>query len=127
MQAKQIAFFVIAFSISMGIINASGIFGYDIASYEVDVDDDLTSGITEIDNPVASSSDLNDLVDGWEMLSKVWDTIKTVFSVLVVPYYWLRDVGVNEAVAAGVQTMVTLVESWGFIQFISNRSTKGMD
>ena len=127
MQAKQLAFFVIAFSISLGVINASGIFGYDINSYEVNVDDDLTRGITEIDNSVSSSGDLMDLTDGWEMLSKVWSTIKTIFSVLVLPYYWLRDMGVNEGISAGIQTMVTLAESWGFIQFLANRSTKGME
>jgi len=127
MQAKQLAFFVIAFSISLGVINASGIFGYDINSYEVNVDDDLTRGITEIDNSVSSSGDLMDLTDGWEMLSKVWSTIKTIFSVLVLPYYWLRDMGVNEGISAGIQTMVTLAESWGFIQFLGNRSTKGME
>ena len=127
MQAKQLAFFVVAFSISLGVINASGIFSYDVNSYDVDVDDDLTSGITDIDNSVSSSGDLTDLTDGWEMLSKVWSTIKTIFSVLVLPYYWLRDMGVNEGISAGIQTMVTLAESWGFIQFLANRSTKGME
>jgi len=127
MQAKQLAFFVVAFSISLGVINASGIFSYDINSYDVDVDDDLTSGITDMNNSVSSSGDLTALTDGWEMLSKVWSTIKTIFSVLVLPYYWLRDMGVNEGISAGIQTMVTLAESWGFIQFLANRSTKGME
>ncbi len=127
MQAKQLAFFVIAFSIALGVINASGVFSYDINSYEVNVNDDLTSGITDIDNSVSSAGDLSDLTDGWEMLSKVWSTIKTIFSVLVLPYYWLRDMGVNEGISAGIQTMVTLAESWGFIQFLANRSTKGME
>jgi len=127
MQAKQLAFFVIAFSISLGVINASGIFGYDINSYEVNVDDDLTKGITEINNSVSSSSDLSTLVDGWEMLKSVYDLVWTILEVLVLPYYWLSEMGVNDGVAKGVQTMVSLAEAWGFIQFLANRSTKGME
>jgi len=126
MQAKQLAFFVVAFSIAITAINASGIFDYNLNGYEVDVDDDLTKGITEIDNSVASSGDLADLTDGWKMLSNIWSTVTTIFSVLVLPYPWFVGMGVNEGISAGIQTMVTLVESWGFIQFVSNRSDKGM-
>ena len=127
MQAKQLAFFVVAFSVALGVINASGIFSYNINSYDVDIDESLTNGITEIDNSVESSGDLSDAIDGLNMISKVYDTLKTILTVLVAPYYWLVEMGVNEGVATGIQTMVTLAESWGIIQFLANRSTKGME
>ena len=127
MQAKQLAFFVVAFSIAITAINASGIFDYNLNGYEVDVDDDLTKGITEINNSVSSSSDLSTLVDGWEMLKSVYTMVGTILEVLILPYYWLSDMGVNAGVAKGIQTMVTLAEAWGFIQFLGNRSTKGME
>jgi len=127
MQAKQLAFFVVAFSIAISAINLSGIFDYNLNGYDVNVDDDLTKGITEINNSVSSSGDLSDLVDGWEMLKSVYNMVGTILEVLILPYYWLSDMGVNDGVAKGVQTMVTLAEAWGFIQFLGNRSTKGME
>lgn len=127
MQAKQLAFFVIAFSIAISVINLSGIFDYNLNGYDVNVDDDLTKGITEINNSVSSPGDLSDLVDGWEMLKSVYNMVGTILEVLILPYFWLSGMGVNDGVAKGIQTMVTLAEAWGFIQFLANRSTKGME
>ncbi len=127
MQAKQLAFFVIAFSIAISVINLSGIFDYNLNGYDVNVDDDLTKGITEINNSVSSAGDLSDLVDGWEMLKSVYNMVGTILEVLILPYFWLSGMGVNDGVAKGIQTMVTLAEAWGFIQFLANRSTKGME
>lgn len=127
MQAKQIAFFVLAFSLSMGIINATGIFDYDPGNYEVNVQSNLTKNIAELDNSADSSGSLAGLLDGWEMLKQSYDAIKTMFSVLLLPGPWLYNMGVSFGTSGAVQTMVTLVEAWGLVQFITNRSTKGME
>lgn len=127
MQAKQIAFFVLAFSLSMGIINATGIFDYDPGNYEVNVQSNLTKNIAELDNSADSSGSLAGLLDGWKMLKQSYDAIKTMFSVLLLPGPWLYNMGVSFGTSGAVQTMVTLVEAWGLVQFITNRSTKGME
>lgn len=126
MQAKQLAFFVIAFFVSLNVINASGIFDVTVADYEIDVNDDLTEGITEINDSVSSSSDLTSLLDGWNMLKSVFGLVVTILKVLAFPYPWFVEMGVSKGMAAAVQTMATLTEAWGFITFVSNRSDKGM-
>lgn len=127
MQAKQLAFFILAFSLAGGIINSSGIFDTDIAVYDVDVDEDIADGIMEVGGPVQSDSDLAGALDGWEMLKKSWDTLKTVFTLLALPGPWLYSRGVNAATSTGIQTLVSMVEVWGLIQLFTGRSTKGME
>jgi len=126
MNAQKIAFFIFAFVIAGGIINGSGIFT-QVSVPDVDMPTaDLADGIVET-NDVSSDSDLSTAFDGWAMVKSMYSTVKTVFGVLAVPYYYLRDLGVPVAVALGIQSMVTLSEVWGMLQLISNRSTKGMD
>lgn len=127
MQIKQLAFFVIAFSVSMSAINAVGIFDYDPGRYEVTVSDDISDNITKIDDSMKSTSGLTAIFDGWEMIKTAFGAIKTIFSVLILPGPWLEDMGLNSAIADAVQVMVNLAELVGFIQFISNRSFKGME
>lgn len=127
MQAKQLAFFVLALSLAGGIINSSGIFDTEIAVYNVDVDESISDDITEIDNSVKSDSDLAGALEGWEMLKKTWDTMITMFSVLALPGKWLVKYGVDDGVAAAVQIIVSVVEAWGLMQFLTGRSTKGME
>jgi hypothetical protein len=126
MNAQKLAFFIFAFVIAGGIINGSGIFT-QVSVPDVDMPTaDLADGIVET-NDVSSDSDLSTAFDGWAMVKSMYSTVKTVFGVLAVPYYYLRDLGVPVAVALGIQSMVTLSEVWGMLQLISNRSTKGMD
>lgn len=127
MQAKQLAFFIIAFSIAGGIVNGSGIFSYDVDVYDVDEDKTIVDGISEIDDSTQSSGDLAEAVDGWKMIKKSWDSIKTMFSVLVLPGPWLHGRGVDFATSTGVQTIVSVVEVWGLIQLFTGRATKGME
>ncbi len=127
MQAKQLAFFVLALSLAGGIINSSGIFDTDFTTYEVDVDEGIADDIIEIDDSVQSKNDLTEALDGWKMLKRSWDTMKTVFSVLALPGKWLLDLGVGAATAIAVQIMVSVVEVWGLIQLLTGRSTKGME
>lgn len=127
MQAKQIAFFVVAFSLSMGIISVSGIFDYDPGNYEVNIQQNITEDIAMLDNSAESDNALERLVDGWEMLKQSYDALKTVFSVLLLPGPWLYSLGVSFVISSAVQTIVTLVELAGLVQFITNRSFKGME
>lgn len=127
MQAKQLAFFVIAFSLAGGIINGSGIFSTEFGGYDVNVDESIADGISEIDDPAKSSGDLAEAVDGWRMIKKSWDTLKTVFTVLALPGSWLASKGVDAATATGIQIMVSVVEVWGLVQLFTGRSTKGME
>jgi len=126
MNAQKIAFFIFAFVIAGGIINGSGIFT-PVSVPDVDMPSaNLADGIVET-NDVSSSSDLSDVFDGWAMIKSMFSTVKTVFGVLAVPVFYLLDLGVPLAVAAGIQSLVTLSEVWGLLQIVTNRSTKGMD
>lgn len=127
MQAKQLAFFVLALSLAGGIVNSSGIFDTDFTVYDVDVDESIADDIIEIDESTKSDSDLAGMMDGWEMLKKSWDTLKAVFSVLALPGPWLYGKGVNVATSTAIQIMVSVVEMWGLIQLLTGRSTKGME
>lgn len=127
MQAKQLAFFVLALSLAGGIINSSGIFETDFKNYDVNVDKDLSKGIAEIDESVQSDNDLLGIFEGWELIKKTWDIIKTMFSVLALPGKWLVKLGVDSGTAFAVQVLVTAIEAWGLIQFVTGRSTKGME
>ncbi len=127
MQAKQMAFFVVAFSLSMGIINTTGIFDYNAGNYEVDVKDNLTANIAKLDSSAESDGGLAKLIDGWKMLKMSYDAIKTMFTVLLLPGPWLYNMGVGLGTAGAVQTMATLIEAVGLVQIVSNRSFKGME
>lgn len=127
MQAKQLAFFVLALSLAGGIVNSSGIFDTDFTVYEVEVDESIADDIVEIDGSVKSDSDLTGMLDGWEMLKKSWDILITVFSVLALPGKWLTKLGVDAATATAVQIIVSVVEMWGLLQLLTGRSTKGME
>ena len=126
MNAQKIAFFIFAFVIAGGIINGSGIFT-PVPVPDVDMPSaDLADGIVETGD-VSSDGDLSAAFDGWAMVKSMYSTVKTVFGVLLIPGYYLCDLGVPVAAALGIQSMVTLSEVWGLLQLISNRSTKGMD
>lgn len=124
--AQKIAFFIFAFVVAGGIINGSGIFT-PVHVPDVDMPSaDLADGITE-SNGLQSEGDEASMIDGWRMVKSMYSTVKTVFGVLLIPGYYLYDLGVPVDAALGIQSMVTLSEVWGTLQIISNRSTKGMD
>jgi hypothetical protein len=127
MFAKELAFFLLAFVVSAGIINGAGIF--DVVTVpDVDMPSaDLADGIVEMDGSVESDSGMSSYFDSWGMIASMYNTVKTVFSILVIPGPYLFSVGVPYAFAAGIQTMVTLAEIWGLLQIVTNRSTGGMD
>lgn len=127
MQAKQLAFFVLALSLAGGVINSSGIFDTGIAVYDIDVDEDISDGIAEINESVQSDSDLLGIFEGWEMIKKTWDIVVTMFSVLALPGRWLVKLGVDSGTALAVQAIVSVVEAWGLVQFVTGRSSKGME
>lgn len=107
-------------------INEAGIFD-PVQVYEIDeVDNSFSNGITEIDG-TASESDMRNEYDGWTMIFKTVGTFITVLGALTIPYLYLVDVGVNSAFALAIQVIVNLTMLWGIIQFLSGRSTKGMD
>lgn len=126
MNAQKLAFFVIAFSLAGVIINEAGIFN-PVQVYKInEINESFSNGITEIDN-TASENDLRNEYDGWGMIFKMFGMFTTVVGVLTIPYLYLTEIGVNAAFALAVQVIVNLTMIWGVIQFISGRSTKGMD
>ncbi len=127
MQAKQLAFFVIALSLAGGIINSSGIFSTEFGVYDVNVDENIADDIMEIGDSTQSAGDLAEMVDGWEMLKRSWDTLKTVVKVVALPGPWLYKKGVDAATSTGIQIMANLGVVWGLVQLFTGRSTKGME
>lgn len=126
MNAQKLAFFVIAFSLAGVVVNESGIFN-PVQVYTVDeIDSEFSSGVTEIDGTRAVD-DLRSNFDGWAMVFKTIGLFTTVLGVLVIPYNYLTDLGVNASFALAVQVIANLTVVWGVIQFLSGRSTKGMD
>lgn len=126
MNAQKLAFFVIAFSLAGVVVNESGIFN-PVQVYTVDeIDSEFSSGVTEIDGTRAEG-DLRSNFDGWTMIFKTIGLFTTVLGVLVIPYNYLTDLGVNASFALAVQAIANLTVIWGVIQFLSGRSTKGMD
>lgn len=126
MNAQKLAFFVIAFSLAGAVINESGIFN-PVQVYEIDeIDSDFSSGVTEIDGTLAESDAQGDF-DGWQMVFKTVGLFTTVLGVLVIPYNYLTDIGVNTSFALAIQVIANLTVVWGAVQFLSGRSTKGMD
>ncbi|MCK9575922.1 MAG: hypothetical protein M0R51_08260 [Clostridia bacterium] len=127
MQAKQLAFFIIAFSLAGGVINSTGIFN-SVDVYAVDdIDSDMTDGIMEIDESASSEGDLATAIDGWKMIAQTFAVLKTVLSVLVLPGQYLVNLGVNVAFAGAIQIIFNLACAWGILQFVLNRSTAGLD
>jgi hypothetical protein len=126
MNAQKLAFFVIAFALAGAVINEAGIFN-PIQVYEIEeIDSEFSSGVTEIDGTLAED-DLQSDFDGWSMVFKTIGLFTTVLGVLVIPYNYLTDIGVNESFALAIQVIANLTVIWGVIQFMSGRSTKGMD
>lgn len=129
MNAQKLAFFIIAFALAGGIVNESGIFSYDVNVYEVDTDNinqSFADGITEIDATQAES-DLTAAFDGWTMVKKTMGLLVIVLEVLFIPGLYLYNIGVDLTFALAVQVICNLSLGWGVLQFISGRSTKGMD
>lgn len=126
MNAQKLAFFVIAFALAGTVINEAGIFN-PVQVYELEeIDSEFSSGVTEIDGTLAED-DLQSDFDGWSMVFKTIGLFTTVLGVLVIPYNYLTDLGVNESFALAIQVIANLTVMWGVIQFLSGRSTKGMD
>lgn len=131
MFAKEAAFFVIAFALAGGVVNALGIFD-EAAIYEVDdIDASLTDDIMEIDESAAAEGDLSTAVDGWKMVAQSFAILKTVLTVLLLPGPYLVSIFGNGAAviafAAAVQVLCNLILVWGIMQFALNRSTADKD
>ena len=126
MWAKEIAFFLLAFVVAGGIINGAGIFDTVTIPEATMPGADLADGIVEAGSS-GSESDVSSAFDGWAMIASMYSTVKTVFSVLVLPGPYLASIGIPTAFAYGIQTMVSLAEVWGLMQLVTNRSTGGMD
>jgi len=126
MNAQKLAFFIFAFVVAGGIINGAGIFD-PVSVPDVTMPGaDLGNGISE-SSSLASDGDEASIFDGVGMIKNMLSTVGTVFEVLAVPYLYLRDLGVPDVAAMGVQSLVTLSEVWAILQIWTNRSTKGMD
>jgi len=128
MNAQKMAMFILCFVLMGGIVNGLEIFESVSVPNVTMPSADLAEGITEVgDGDVTTSSDLSDVFDGWAMLKSMIGAIATMFGVLTVPGYYLYSVGMPLAMAGAIQTIVTCAEIYGLIQFISNRSLKGME
>ena len=129
MNAQKLAFFIIAFALAGGIVNESGIFSYDVDVYDIDtenINQSFADGITEI-NDVSSEGDLQSAFDGWTMIKKTLGLLVMVLEVLFVPGLYLYNLGVDLTFSLAVQAICNLSLGWGIVQFVSGRSTKGMD
>lgn len=128
MRAIQIAYFVFAFVLATGIINSSGIFTTQLPERTITIPQANTSaGITDISGGIMDETDTASAFDGWRVLGTMFRTLKDVFSVLVLPGKILVDYGFPVAFALAIQAMVSLTEAVGILQFLSNRSTQGME
>lgn len=129
MRAIQIAYFVFAWVLAVGILNSSGIFEEQLPNRDVDIPNsaNLSTGVTDISNGVLEEGDAASAFDGWKVVGTMTSTLFEVLSVLVLPGRILIDFGFPVAFALAVQAMVSLTELIGILQFLSNRSLSGME
>ena len=120
--------FVLAVSLAITTVNSIGLFSH-VTEIEVgEVNQTLTEGITEIDSNITSESDAADNVAGTSMLLSVYETMKTMLTLIFLPYKFLvKDLGVPVYLAAPIQIIFNSTFVWATIQFISGRSTRTMD
>ena len=129
MQAKEIATFVLCISLSITAITSIGIFNTDtIGEIEIgEINESLTTGISEIDSNLTSSEDVGDTLSGTAMLLQSFGTFKTMLGLIFLPYGYLTSIGVPAYLALPVQIIFNVTFVWAVIQFLSGRSTKTLD
>ena len=130
-------FFILAFALSGGIINASGIFDRQVDMYNIDettadIDGaaegfkEEDNGITELDGSVHATGDLDAITGGWQLLTNSFSMLKLFVRLVFLPGPWLVAHGAPFGFAAAIQIMLNTGLVWGVIQFLSNRSTQSM-
>lgn len=99
-----------------------------IGSIEIaEVNESLTSGITEINSNVSASEDIADATGGTAMLLQTFSSFKTMLGIIFVPYAYLTSIGIPAYLAAPIQVIFNVTFVWAVIQFLSGRSTKTLD
>lgn len=130
MHAKEVALFLLAFSLAGGIINSLGIFS-PVENMDVNasgITGDMADGILEVEEgSTQSSTDVSSTVDGWGLILQSMKVVKQMLSVLLLPGPFLKALGINALFADAVQIILNAVLAWAFIQFALNKSTKTMD
>lgn len=128
MNALKMAMFIFSFIIAAGIINGSGIFTTQIQAPNVTMPGaDLATGIAEIDSGTSSTEDIEAVFNAGAMVLNAVSAFLTLFEVLLIPGYYLWSLDVPFSICMGIQSLVTISEVVGVIQFYSGRSTKGME
>lgn len=130
MNAQKIAFFIICFSLAGGIVNGSGIFDtqpevYTVKTYS-EYNKTFAEGIGEVEG-VGSEGDLSSLFEGWNLIKSLLGMLKSILYVVFIPGLYLYNLGVPYNFAMAIQFICMLSMFFGVIQFISNRSTGGME
>jgi hypothetical protein len=147
MQLKEMIVFTFCFAISIVVINTLGIFphitpldgepkegeeGFFNKTLNATVASTTGSnGISEIptdeNGGMISADDVSGLTMGIEMFLGTLMIFKSLLVVLVFPCIWLVGIGVPAYLAWALQVVISLVEIFGLLQFISGRSTKTFD
>lgn len=136
MQAKEIMMFILAFSLAITTVNQIGLFDVDgqdsIDSIEVgdDINDVLNNsvdGIHEVDSKLMSDDDAADSIVGTSMLWQALSTIKTMLTLTLVPYQYLKGIGVPAYFYVPIQVIINATTVWGLFQIITGRYTKSAD
>lgn len=128
MNALKMAMFIFAFVIAAGIINGSGIYDTKVQAPNVSMPGaDLATGISEVDSGTSSTDDIESAFNAGAMVLNTVSALLTLFEVLLIPGYYLWSLGAPYSVCMGIQSLVTISETIGVLQFYSGRSTKGME
>lgn len=127
---KEIATYIICFSLAVGVVNATGIFE-PIDNVNVDTSmytPETIDGVTELSNgSIMSDSDVSSALDGWSMLSSTFGIIKSMLSVIVLPGPYLIAHGVNTAFALALQIVINGAYIWSIMQYVLNRPAGNME
>lgn len=127
MQIKEIAFFILSVSVAITAVNSIGIFS-PVEEMPVNtIDQNLTEGISMINDSMSSTNAAADAVSGTTLLLQAWATFKTMMELTLLPGVWLFGIGVPLYMCIPVQAIINATEVWGVLQFTTGRSTKSMD
>jgi hypothetical protein len=129
MQAKEISTFILCVSLAITAISQTGIFNTDsVGNIDIpEINESLTTGISEIDSNATASEDIGDTMSGTAMLLQTFGTFKTMLGLIFLPYAYLVSIGVPAYFALPVQIVFNVTFVWAIIQFLSGRSTKTLD
>ena len=129
MNAQKLASFIICFVLAAGVVNSTGIFSFDINAPDMNTeqfDDGMVNELYNFDD-TGSEGDLSGMFEGWGLISGTIGLIKSLFSGILIAGDYLESLGVNSEFAAAIGIVAIISLIWGLIQFITNRSGKGMD